>query len=145
MRFNVTYILGILFLAGISSIANAQDSGMMDVEVSDTERDRLDREKIISSPGEMTDSRYVVRLNPGPKDSVVNTTSTTAAPSAGSSPSSAPVVTKESKVRTDKSDKPVAASKPPVAKQTKNDDDSILSFNFLYYIIEKYKLQDIVD
>jgi len=25
------------------------------------------------------------------------------------------------------------------------DDDSILSFNFLYYLIQKYKMQDIVD
>jgi hypothetical protein len=30
------------------------------------------------------------------------------------------------------------------AKQDE-DDDSILSFNFLYYIFQKYKLQDIVD
>lgn len=25
------------------------------------------------------------------------------------------------------------------------DDDSVLSFNFLYYIIRKYKMQDIID
>ena len=30
-------------------------------------------------------------------------------------------------------------------KQNKEEDESILSFNFLYYIIQKYKLQDIVD
>ncbi len=30
------------------------------------------------------------------------------------------------------------------AKNTE-DDDSILSFNFLYYLVEKYKMQDIVD
>ena len=27
----------------------------------------------------------------------------------------------------------------------KQKDDSILTFNFLYYIIQKYKLQDIID
>jgi len=32
-----------------------------------------------------------------------------------------------------------------VNKQNKDEDESILSFNFLYYIIQKYKLQDIVD
>jgi hypothetical protein len=32
-----------------------------------------------------------------------------------------------------------------VSKQNKEEDESILSFNFLYYIIQKYKLQDIVD
>jgi hypothetical protein len=35
---------------------------------------------------------------------------------------------------------PRNASKPPA-----QGDDSVLSFNFLYYLIEKYKLQDIVD
>lgn len=33
----------------------------------------------------------------------------------------------------------------PASKQNKEEDESILSFNFLYYIIQKYKLQDIVD
>ena len=38
----------------------------------------------------------------------------------------------------------------PVAPKEKNrptntDDDSVLSFNFLYYLIQKYKMQDIVD
>lgn len=35
------------------------------------------------------------------------------------------------------------ASKPESKPQ--ETDDSILSFNFLYYLIEKYKLQDIID
>jgi hypothetical protein len=39
--------------------------------------------------------------------------------------------------------------KPPVTPAKKQDegdeDDSILSFNFLYYLIERYKMQDIVD
>jgi len=30
-------------------------------------------------------------------------------------------------------------------KSSSDDDDSILSFNFLYYLVEKYKMQDIVD
>jgi hypothetical protein len=36
------------------------------------------------------------------------------------------------------------SSKAP-AKRPSQDDDSILSFNFLYYIFQKYKMQDIVD
>jgi hypothetical protein len=28
---------------------------------------------------------------------------------------------------------------------SEEDDDAILSFNFLYYLVEKYKMQDIVD
>ena len=31
------------------------------------------------------------------------------------------------------------------SKNSTDDDDSILSFNFLYYLVEKYKMQDIVD
>lgn len=38
-----------------------------------------------------------------------------------------------------------ATPSPASGKAQKNEDDSILSFNFLYYIIQKYKLQDIVD
>lgn len=44
--------------------------------------------------------------------------------------------------------KPVRTPMIPVKSQQKpksGGDDSILSFNFLYYIIQKYKLQDIVD
>ena len=33
----------------------------------------------------------------------------------------------------------------PTAKPASQEDDSILSFNFLYYIFEKYKMQDVVD
>lgn len=39
---------------------------------------------------------------------------------------------------------PTDASKTPV-KRPSQEDDSILSFNFLYYIFQKYKMQDIVD
>ncbi len=39
--------------------------------------------------------------------------------------------------------KPATENIKPESKQSS--DDSILSFNFLYYIIQKYKLQDIVD
>jgi hypothetical protein len=36
------------------------------------------------------------------------------------------------------------SSKAPI-KRPSQDDDSILSFNFLYYIFQKYKMQDMVD
>ncbi|MEJ1236751.1 hypothetical protein WBG78_01400 [Chryseolinea sp. T2] len=42
--------------------------------------------------------------------------------------------------------KTVKADAPkPTAKPASQEDDSILSFNFLYYIFEKYKMQDVVD
>jgi hypothetical protein len=36
-------------------------------------------------------------------------------------------------------------SAPKSPNKPKDDDDSVLSFNFLYYLIERYKLQDIMD
>ncbi|MEO7992128.1 MAG: hypothetical protein ABI663_21430 [Chryseolinea sp.] len=47
------------------------------------------------------------------------------------------------KVITQRPAKPAVENTKPESKQSS--DDSILSFNFLYYIIQKYKLQDIVD
>lgn len=38
---------------------------------------------------------------------------------------------------------PNSAVKPPTTR--KAEDESILSFNFLYYLIQKYKFQDFVD
>ncbi|HEY3404068.1 MAG TPA: hypothetical protein VGK59_11810 [Ohtaekwangia sp.] len=37
------------------------------------------------------------------------------------------------------------ASEPTKVTKQAPEDDSVLSFNFLYYIIRKYKLQDIID
>lgn len=37
------------------------------------------------------------------------------------------------------------ADKTSDKQSGKQKDDSILTFNFLYYIIQKYKLQDIID
>lgn len=37
------------------------------------------------------------------------------------------------------------AAEPAKVNKQPSDDDSVLSFNFLYYIIRKYKLQDIID
>ncbi len=37
------------------------------------------------------------------------------------------------------------AAQKPGEKPAPKKDDSILTFNFLYYIIQKYKLQDIID
>lgn len=37
------------------------------------------------------------------------------------------------------------AEKTSDSQNSKPKDDSILTFNFLYYIIQKYKLQDVID
>lgn len=55
-----------------------------------------------------------------------------------------PVVSRDSAIV--RPSKTVKADAPkPTAKPASQEDDSILSFNFLYYIFEKYKMQDVVD
>lgn len=55
-----------------------------------------------------------------------------------------PVVSRDSVIarptKTARSETPKPSGKP-----ASQEDDSILSFNFLYYIFEKYKMQDVVD
>jgi hypothetical protein len=116
----------------------AQEAAMMDVEMIDSESDRL-REKTMYSPGESTSTRYG-SSNSSPKDSLTNSNQ---ASSSKSSTVQAAGHAQQTKVKAEKPS-PVKSAAPQ-QKQAKNDDDSILSFNFLYYIIEKYKLQDIVD
>jgi len=105
----------------------AQDASNPDYQITDTEREKYERDKVIFSPGEGSETRYVPKgsHNPGPgKDSIAVTKPTT-------------------QIQKAKPEPPVKAAEKQ-QQQTK-DDDSILSFNFLYYIIQKYKLQDIVD
>jgi hypothetical protein len=108
----------------------AQDAGMQDAEVYE---ERIDSDKIIYSPGE-ADTRYRSTTSVS-KD----TTNTTTITSTSSSPTPAQAIPKY------KAEKPAPTPKSTVEKASKEGDDSILSFNFLYYIIQKYKLQDIVD
>jgi hypothetical protein len=116
---NIVFSLALIILS--AAAVQAQDAGMSDVEIVD-EHNAVDGEKLIYLPGE--DVRYVPtapsqRL---PQDSVLlhmhdfpMQQATMRAP--------------------DKANE----------KQAKSKDDSILTFNFLYYMIQKYKLQDIID
>ncbi len=100
----------------------AQDAGMVDVELVD-EWDNMESEKMLYSPGEAAVHYTPKAYNPPSKDSVANQLVETSAPKHRIEPSAQPM------------------EKQPA----KPEDDSILSFNFLYYIIQKYKLQDIID
>lgn len=129
-------LIQILILATIGFLsagipASGQDGSPTDYENSDAERDRYERERIINSPGE-GEIRYIPR-NPNPQSPAVvaKTTSDTAV--SRPMPIAPPAV------------KPEQPAKPPEKPVAQREDDSILSFNFLYYIIQKYKLQDIVD
>jgi hypothetical protein len=113
-------ILLLLLLASVPALA--QDAGMSDVEIVN-EAETLEDGKVPFVPGE--DIRYVPKA-PGAaaaKDSIV--------------------------LQIHDFPMQQAAMKSPEKSNekqpTKPKDDSILTFNFLYYIIQKYKLQDIID
>lgn len=133
MKIKLHHILFIACLASTAFInySYAQD-GAPDYEVTDSERDKLEKEKIMYSPGE-GDSRYSSKsttlTSTTPKDSLATT----------AAKPTTPVIVPKTKTEP----QPKAAEKQP--PQQPKDDDSILSFNFLYYIIQKYKLQDIID
>lgn len=131
MKIKLHHIFFLVMIAASATISSAfaQDSGNQEYEVIDTDRERNERDKIISSPGE-SDTRYSSKVSSAPvtKDSIlINTVQPTIS---ASKP---------------KTEKVTPAAKPLIEKDAKDQDDSILSFNFLYYIIQKYKLQDIVD
>jgi hypothetical protein len=50
-----------------------------------------------------------------------------------------------SKVTPSKTKSHTEPSRPEKVKEESEEDDSILSFNFIYYIIRKFKLSDIID
>lgn len=103
--------------------ASAQEADEQEYEVPD-----VDREKMLYSPGGEGENRN--KLSPpvsnALKDSIATTRTPLVSPSRGKQEPA-----------------PKASEKQLAPKE--EDPDSILSFNFLYYIIEKYKLQDIVD
>jgi hypothetical protein len=132
-------ITACLASAAFISSASGQDAGMSDIELPETDRDRM-----LYSPGGEGEVRpkVPVTISTSPrdsKDSLATTTPTrvTAAPTA--TPRVKPET--QSGKAVDKSADKQAEKQAP----SKEDTDSILTFNFLYYIIQKYKLQDIVD
>jgi len=110
-----TLLLAVITPAGILSL-HAQDASYPAADPYDSEGDK--EEKLIYTQGE-ADANNRVHVVAG-KDSIP----------------SRPVNQRVAK-------QPEATKNS--AKPSSQDDDSILSFNFLYYLFEKYKLQDIVD
>ena len=111
----LTLLLAVITPAGIATL-RAQDASYPSVDVYENELD-AERDRVIYSPGE-ADANNRVHVVAG-KDSMN---------------------TRPVQMRVNK--QPEAAKNS--AKPSSQEDD-ILSFNFLYYLFEKYKLQDIVD
>ena len=123
MRIKFTDILFAFLLCIISPcgimVVQAQDASFPSTEVDDLGVDK-ESEKMMYSPGEL-DPAFRKAQTLSTKDSMALKPATK--PARGQSPD---------------------ASKTPV-KRPSEADDSILSFNFLYYIFQRYKMQDIVD
>ncbi|HOX81973.1 MAG TPA: hypothetical protein PLJ60_01530 [Chryseolinea sp.] len=123
MKPKLSRILFSLLLLGFSLLCGERLYAQESASSTEGFESSYDREKEpINSPGESIDRHRKFQPASPVKDSstVVQKTSATRA----SKPSS-------------------EITRPEV--KPSSDDDSILSFNFLYYIIQKYKLQDIVD
>jgi hypothetical protein len=120
-------------------LSYGQDATVSEYDILDTERERIERDKILFSPGE-GEIRYIPRTTDPKTTDPKNSTSNTQAKDSLSHKIVVPVIPSTSKAKSETGLKAPAKQQPP-----KEDDDAILSFNFLYYIIQKYKLQDIVE
>jgi hypothetical protein len=120
MKIWASILFCFLFLS--ASSAFAQEAGMSDVLIVD-DREHGEADKPVYAPGDL-EARYIPRASGvyAPSDSLVLQLHDFPMQQAAQKPA-------------DKNER--QAPKPK--------DDSILTFNFLYYIIQKYKLQDIID
>ncbi len=110
------------FAFAVFALLGAEQLYAQDASPVENYEDNEEKEnESIFSPGEPSDQRHKVQSSSTFKDSTTFT----------------------QKVIIPRNSKSTAENTRPESKQAS--DDSILSFNFLYYIIQKYKLQDIVD
>jgi hypothetical protein len=111
-----------LILLAVANMSYAQDAGASDADMVN-ERETAGAEKIIFSAGE---PRYI------PKTSAADAGKDSIALNIQDFPMQQAVLKATTSEKADD-------------KEQQKKDDSILTFNFLYYIIQKYKLQDIID
>jgi hypothetical protein len=122
--------LTVIVILTIVSTSYGQDA-YEEPSLIEAEAFQMDGDRLLSTPGD-TDYRYSVS-KPVPKLVVKDSSSVATSPG--------PAIN-STKVKLEKQ---VPAHKPTVQKQSKEEDESIMSFHFLYYMIQKYKLQDIVE
>jgi hypothetical protein len=118
----------LLTIAAFMNKSFAQDASTQEYHITDTEREKYERDKVIFSPGE-GDTKF----NP------------TKAGSQSLTGKDSLAAAKPPQTAIQKGKPEQAIKTAEKQQQQSKDDDSILSFNFLYYVIQKYKLQDIVD
>jgi hypothetical protein len=131
--YQIASVICLTATAGLSTV-QAQDTSTQDYEITDSERERYERDKIIFSPGGEGETRYVAPRNTPTGSTAGTPKDSTATVTAKPAPVVPPAVRKE-----------VSGKNPTKQIPPKQDDDAILTFNFLYYIIQKYKLQEIIE
>jgi hypothetical protein len=119
----------IIVILTIVSSSYGQDAYEPEPSVIEAEMLRVDGDRMLSTPGE-DPHIFISKPKPSPKNVK------------DSAAVSLPVVNQNGKIKIEKQ---TPAPKPTVQKQSKEEDESIMSFHFLYYMIQKYKLQDIVE
>ena len=119
----------VIVILTMLSPAYGQDAYEPEPSVIETEIIRIDGDRILTTPGE--DPHYTPKSKVSPK--IVKDSATSTLPA---------VVGQSNKVKIEKH---TPAPKATVQKHSKEEDESIMSFHFLYYMIQKYKLQDIVE
>jgi hypothetical protein len=123
MRMKFHRILFVLLVCLISSFvageAYGQEASFPGTETEDPELHK-ERDKLMAAPGELDPAFRKTQSTATLKDSA----------------------TFKPALKATKTQTPDASKQPPRPSQ---EDDSILSFNFLYYIFQKYKMQDVVD
>jgi hypothetical protein len=145
MKRQIHHIIFSLALAAVCfGQVNAQDASFGEYESVESDKDRLEREKILYSPGE-GEVRYIPR-NHAPSSAPATTPSSTAVKETAKETEVKAVTTSNSGAKP-KNDVPAKSTEKPTttAQPKANGEGELPSFNFLYYIIQKYKLQDIVD
>ncbi len=140
MKVNFNHIVIAASFAALicASDVNGQDASFGDYESTDNDRDRSEGERILYSPGEG-------ELRHTPKNST---------PASATGSSTVKDTPKEKETESKQTPAPAkskiestskSTEKAPVVQPKSNGESEIPSFNFLYYIIQKYKLQDIID
>jgi hypothetical protein len=120
------FLLAFFFLALVGTKEGyAQESGSPSFESYDSEVTN-GSEKVVTMPRESSEpNKPVMKTNGHPVLQLDNTDSVV--------------------VRFQASPSRTTPGQQKSQAKPKEEDDSILSFNFLYYLIERYKLQDIMD
>lgn len=130
--YQIASIICLFATAGLATV-QAQDAMTQEFEITESERERYERDKITFSPGGEGETRFV-----GPRTQPTGSSSGNPKDSVSSSAPAKPAQTLPS------TRKEVPGKNPIKQLPPKQDDDAILTFNFLYYIIQKYKLQEII-